>query len=72
MMTSTRERLLNEAEAAEWLGLEPATLRRWRWAGTGPTFRKIGFAVRYTPDDLRTFIEAATRRSTSDPGGEAE
>jgi len=57
--------LLNEREAARRLGLRVATLRRWRWAGKGPPFRKIGAAVRYHPLDLLAFIDAGTRRSTS-------
>ena len=60
------QRLLREAEAAEILSVEITTLRRWRWSGIGPRFRKICSAVRYHPDDLSEFIEAASRTSTSD------
>ena len=62
-------RLLNEHEAAEALGLKVATLRRWRWAGKPPRFLKIGSAVRYDPQVLTEFIEAARRTSTTDTGG---
>jgi predicted DNA-binding transcriptional regulator AlpA len=65
-------RLLRENEAAPILGVEVATLRRWRWAGKGPSFRKIGAAVRYDPADLHAFIAAAKRTSTSDPGPSAQ
>ncbi len=61
-------RLLNEHEAAYALGLKVATLRRWRWAGKPPRFLKIGSAVRYDPDELADFMEAARRTSTSDCG----
>ena len=64
------QRLLNEHEAAAVLNVEATTLRRWRWAGHPPRFRKIGAAVRYHPDDLAEFIEAASRTSTSDTGKE--
>jgi predicted DNA-binding transcriptional regulator AlpA len=64
-------RLLRETEAAPILGIEVATLRRWRWAGKGPAFRKIGAAVRYDPADLDAFVAAAKRNSTSDPGPSA-
>jgi hypothetical protein len=60
--------LMNEYAAAEVLGLKVSTLRRWRWAGTGPSFIKIGGAVRYDPDHLATFVAAGTRSSTSDTG----
>lgn len=70
--TTTAPALLNEHEAARILGLSVKTLRRWRWAGRGPAYRKIGSAVRYHPDeDLAAFVEAARRTSTSDPGREA-
>ena len=63
--------LVNEAEAAHLLSLSVKTLRRWRWAGKGPRFLKLGAAVRYDPADLSAFIEAGRRSSTSDPGSEA-
>jgi Helix-turn-helix domain len=65
---SPNRRLMPDTEAALLLGVEVTTLRRWRWAGKGPTFRKIGHAVRYDPDDLDAFIAAAKRTSTSDLG----
>ena len=68
----TEEPLENEYKAAERLDLSVKTLRRWRWAGRGPPFYKIGSAVRYSPPELRAFIKASRRRSTSDPGPEAE
>jgi predicted DNA-binding transcriptional regulator AlpA len=61
--------LLTETEAARVLGLAVPTLRRWRWAGRGPRFAKIGAAVRYDPAELRAYIERSTRTSTSDDGG---
>ncbi len=61
-------RLLNEHEAAYVLALKVATLRRWRWAGKPPRFLKIGSAVRYDPEELTDFMEAARRTSTSDAG----
>jgi predicted DNA-binding transcriptional regulator AlpA len=66
MATDNAEKLLNETEAAQLLNLAVPTLRRWRWAGCGPRFAKIGRAVRYDPRELRSYIEAHTRGSTSD------
>ena len=59
--TITTGRLRNEYHAAETLGLSVKTLRRWRWVGRGPVWRKIGAAVRYADADLAAFIEAAKR-----------
>jgi predicted DNA-binding transcriptional regulator AlpA len=59
-------RLVNEIEAAHTLGLCVKTLRRWRWERKGPAFCKLGSAVRYDPADLRAFIEASRRESTSE------
>ena len=64
----TSKTLVNEIEAALRLGLSPTTLRRWRWAGTGPSYIKLGGAVRYDLAVLEAFIEASRRRSTSDRG----
>lgn len=68
MLNFSQSRLINEHEAAGYLAVRVATLRRWRWAGKGPRFCKIGGAVRYDPADLEAFIEAGRRKSTSDPG----
>ena len=65
---SQESRLINEHEAAYQLGLKVATLRRWRWAGSPPSFLKLGSSVRYNPAELASFIEAARRTSTTDAG----
>jgi predicted DNA-binding transcriptional regulator AlpA len=49
-------KLLDEASAAELLGLQRKTLTRWRWEGRGPSYCKIGGAVRYRADDIQAFI----------------
>ena len=59
---------MTESDAAEYLNLAVSTLRRWRWAGRGVPFIKIGGAVRYDLQDLDGYIEAGRRFSTSDPG----
>ncbi|MGD0949925.1 MAG: helix-turn-helix domain-containing protein [Candidatus Binatia bacterium] len=60
--------LLNEQEAAVKLHVSAKTLQRWRWAGRGPHYVKVGKCVRYDPEDLCAFIDAGRRNSTSDPG----
>jgi predicted DNA-binding transcriptional regulator AlpA len=53
------ERLLNTYQAAKILGLSLACLERYRWAGVGPRFIKIGpnGPVRYRTCDLLEWLE---------------
>lgn len=57
---------LDEHEAAEILSVKPRTLSDWRLRGVGPKFVKCGRRVTYRPDDLREYLEANRRSSTSD------
>lgn len=52
----TTQGLLRETDAAVYLGLAPKTLARWRWQGKGPAFHKLGSAVRYSVQELDTYI----------------
>ena len=46
----------NEYFAADYLGLSPATLRRYRLnPGLGPKWYKLGASVRYTIEDLDAY-----------------
>lgn len=67
-----QEKLLTPEQAAVRLHLRPTTLARWRWAGCGPRFFKIGGRVRYAESDLQAFIDAGLRTSTSDTGPESK
>lgn len=60
-----------EMLAAEFLGLSPRTLQRWRVEGVGPRWRKLGRSVRYSKEDLRRWAEEQSRQSTADAGREA-
>ena len=51
-------------EAALYLGLAVSTLNKWRCYGTGPKYLKLGRAVRYTKDELDSFLETRLIRST--------
>lgn len=63
------ERLMKEGEAAAIMGVSVHWMRRARWIGDGPEFIKIGVgSVRYRPSAIEAFIQARTRRSTSDSG----
>lgn len=52
-------RLLTTREAARALRVSPSTLRDWRVRGRGCGLRfvKVGRGVRYTPADIREFLE---------------
>ena len=53
-------KLLNETEASERLGVSVATLRTWRCTKrVNLPYVKLGKCVRYRPDALEAFIEAA-------------
>jgi hypothetical protein len=59
---------LNTEQAARFVGLRPRTLIQRRHEGGGPPYLKLGNRVRYMPSDLRRWLEARRRTSTSDPG----
>jgi predicted DNA-binding transcriptional regulator AlpA len=51
--------LLLEREAAEILRVSCPTMRRWRWARTGPRYVRVGSrAIRYRLADLKAFVAA--------------
>jgi len=52
--------LLDEEAAARILGAKVATLRKWRWAGTGPRYTKLGKLVRYRLSDIEQFVDSGT------------
>lgn len=43
-------------EAAEYLGIRPKTLYEWVRTGRVP-YRKLGFNVRFDPEELRGWVE---------------
>jgi hypothetical protein len=47
---------LNTYEAADRLGVAPATLRTWRAQHKGPVFYKFHRAVFYKAEDLNAWI----------------
>lgn len=59
--TTCRPKLLTEKEAAEYLGVSPATLTVWRCTRRYPlAFLKIGRCIRYRPEALEEFMESRT------------
>jgi hypothetical protein len=55
---------LTQVELAALWRISPRTLERWRWAGEGPSFVKIGGRVRYRPEDVESFEANHLRRIT--------
>ena len=58
--------LLDTASAARALGLSPSTLNKWRTAGTGPAFVRMGAAIRYRRADLAAFVAGRVVMSTAE------
>lgn len=56
--TLHRSEFLNEIQVSEYLGVAPATVRKWRQLRKGPPAVKIGFCIRYRQSDVDAWIEA--------------
>jgi predicted DNA-binding transcriptional regulator AlpA len=61
-----RERLLNPAEAGDYLGFTEGWLAKLRMKGDGPKFIKLGRKVRYARSDLDAWVAANRTASTSE------
>jgi predicted DNA-binding transcriptional regulator AlpA len=55
---NTLATLLNEHDVARITGLSVASVRRWRLLRQGPKYLKLGAAVRYRSEDIRTWLES--------------
>ncbi|MFC3711206.1 helix-turn-helix transcriptional regulator [Sphingoaurantiacus capsulatus] len=58
---------LDTASASRMCGIAESTLEKWRVAGMGPPFLKLGKLVRYSRQDLEAWLNARRVRSTSEP-----
>ncbi len=60
------QQLYTTTQAAQFLGVSKAFLERDRWAGARIPFLKVGTrAVRYSMEDLESFLNQQRRISTS-------
>ena len=67
MMDFMAERLFTPKEAADFLGVSERTLQIWRMEGRGSRFIKVASnKVRYSPMDLRVWLETRSAHKTSD------
>jgi predicted DNA-binding transcriptional regulator AlpA len=61
------DRLIDEFEAADFLGYSVRALRNWRVRGGGPRYVKVSSrSIRYRRTDLIAWAEARLCSSTSD------
>ena len=61
-----QENLLNEKEAASYLGFSVKTLQDWRSEHRPPAYYKIRKSVRYARKDLDAFLETHKVSPTRD------
>jgi excisionase family DNA binding protein len=66
--------LMTEEEVAKRLNVSVASLRRWRLLRKGPVFIKVGSLVRYSREDLDSWLAALpkggnTSRAATSPIG---
>jgi hypothetical protein len=61
---ANQDRLLTEAQAADYLQLSIRTLQAWRVKGAGPLFVKAGRIIRYRRYDLLVWVKNQTVQST--------
>jgi excisionase family DNA binding protein len=59
-----RMRLLNVGQAAAYLGVSPASLRKWSNEGIVPVYRTPGGQRRFSTADLDEFMRAMRQPST--------
>lgn len=57
-MTEEPNELICEKKAARLLSISQRTLQAWRVAGSGPAYIKLGRAVRYTREDLHSWVSS--------------
>ncbi|HSK46249.1 MAG TPA: DNA-binding protein [Candidatus Binatia bacterium] len=61
MKKPTLPQLVNTRQAAEILGRSAATLKRWRYEGTGPNWIELQGRVSYDVNVLLEYIQKNTR-----------
>lgn len=55
---------LNQIELAKRWKISPRTLERWRWAGQGPAFVKLGGRVVYQVDAIEAYERGRVCQNT--------
>ncbi len=66
-MEEVTSKLLNVSEAATYLGVSSASLRKWSDQGLVPVYRTPGGQRRYAAHDLDRFIESMRQPAPAVP-----
>src|SRR3989344_9565917 len=53
---SSEDCYLTTTDTSAYLGVAVQTLAKWRWAGSGPTFYKVGRGVLYKKSELKKWM----------------
>ncbi len=51
-------KLWTDKQAAAFLSVSLASIRRWRLTGFGPTFYRVGASIRYDPQACSLWLES--------------
>jgi hypothetical protein len=63
----SQDRWLSSRESAEYLGVEPSTLAKWRQRGIGPHFScALGRDPRYRWSELESFMVVGMASNTAE------
>lgn len=68
---NTNSDYIDTRSAAAFVSMGESTLEKLRLTGGGPSYCKVGRRVLYEVADLRAWLAASKRRSTSDHALEA-
>jgi excisionase family DNA binding protein len=60
-------KFLNVSEAADFLGVSAASLRKWSDQGLVPVYRTPGGQRRYSPGDLDEFLASMRQPQAAQP-----
>ena len=55
---SEGKKYIGEKDVSELTAIPRSTLRKYRFYGEGPAYIKIGKSVRYSLDDIHSFMES--------------
>jgi len=59
-------RHLSQSDLSERWTISPRTLERWRWAGCGPRYLKIGGRVVYRLEDIEAYESTQAFNNTAE------